>query len=55
MRRHLVELLARPQRWCARMPWMACPVLDGRRLLGIVTVSDMLDAVDDTDGVLSSV
>jgi acetoin utilization protein AcuB len=31
------------------------PVLDGRRLVGIVTVSDMLDVVDTTDGVLSSV
>jgi CBS domain-containing protein len=26
------------------------PVLDGRRLVGIVTVSDMLDVVDHTDG-----
>jgi acetoin utilization protein AcuB len=31
------------------------PVLDGHRLLGIVTVSDMLDVVDRTDGALSSV
>jgi acetoin utilization protein AcuB len=31
------------------------PVLDGRRLVGIVTVSDMLDVVDNTDGALTSV
>jgi acetoin utilization protein AcuB len=31
------------------------PVLDGRRLVGIVTVSDMLDVVDHTDGALGSV
>jgi len=30
------------------------PVLEGRRLVGIVTVSDMLDLVDNEDGVLSS-
>jgi CBS domain-containing protein len=28
------------------------PVLRGNRLVGIVTVSDMLDVVDDADGVL---
>ena len=28
------------------------PVLEGRRLVGIVTVSDMLDVVDDADGSL---
>ena len=31
------------------------PVLDGRRLVGIVTVSDMLAVVDRTDGALSQV
>jgi acetoin utilization protein AcuB len=31
------------------------PVLDGRRLVGIVTVSDMLDVVDKIDGALGSV
>jgi CBS domain-containing protein len=31
------------------------PVLAGRRLVGIVTVSDMLDVLDHTDGALSSV
>lgn len=30
------------------------PVLEGRRLVGIVTVSDMLDVVDDADGSLNS-
>jgi CBS domain-containing protein len=29
------------------------PVLEGRRLVGIVTVSDMLDVVDGVDGSLS--
>jgi acetoin utilization protein AcuB len=29
------------------------PVLDGHRLVGIVTVSDMLDVVDNSDGALS--
>lgn len=31
------------------------PVVDGRRLVGIVTVSDMLDVIDTRDGALSSV
>jgi acetoin utilization protein AcuB len=31
------------------------PVLSGRRLVGIVTVSDMLDVVDKTDGAVDSV
>jgi CBS domain-containing protein len=30
------------------------PVLRGKRLVGIVTVSDMLDLVDDADGSVSS-
>jgi CBS domain-containing protein len=30
------------------------PVLRGTRLVGIVTVSDMLDVVDDADGLLDS-
>jgi len=30
------------------------PVLSGNRLVGIVTVSDMLDVVDDADGLLDS-